>query len=70
LKRFRQYKDPSELVGRAGFFWVEGPDEAQNLTNLLVGIFMRISPRLSLQSGFESRPKGITVGGSLSFPKR
>jgi len=70
MTRYRQYKDPAEQLGLAGFFWVEGPDEAQTLTNVLVGLFLRVSPRVSLQTGYESQPKGITVGASLRFPKQ
>ena len=70
MTRFRQYKDPAEQLGLAGFFWVEGPDEAQTFTNVLVGVFMRVSPRVSLQTGYETHPKGITVGATLRFPKQ
>jgi hypothetical protein len=70
LTRYRQYRDPEEELGRAGYFWVEGPDEASDSANLLVGAFLRISPRMSMQTGFESNPKGFTVGASILFPPR
>jgi hypothetical protein len=70
MTRYRQYRDPSEQLGMAGFFWVEGPDEARTFTNFLVGIFMRVSPRVSLQTGYETAPKGLTMGASVRFPKQ
>lgn len=70
MTRYREYLDPSEQLGQAGYFWVEATDEEATFTNVLAGIFMRVSPVLSLQTGFETNPKGFTVGATFLLPKR
>ena len=69
MTRYRQYKDPTEELGRAGFFWVEAPDEEATEANLLVGLLMKITPLLHMQTGFETGPKGFTVGATFLIPR-
>lgn len=69
MTRYRQYKDPTEELGRAGFFWVEAPDEEATEANFLVGLFMKITPLLHMQTGFETGPKGFTVGATFLLPR-
>ncbi len=59
---------PTVDLGRAGVFWVESPDDAESGVSVMVGALMRISSLISTQFGFESRPRGITVGMSLRLP--
>jgi hypothetical protein len=60
--------DPTVDLGRAGVFWVESPDDAESGVSVMAGALMRLSSLISTQFGFESRPKGITVGVSLRLP--
>ncbi len=55
-------------LGRAGIFWVESPDDAESGVSVMAGALMRLSSLISTQFGFESRPRGITVGVSLRLP--
>jgi hypothetical protein len=70
MTRYREYWDPDEEMGLAGFFWVEAPDEKSTSINGLAGAFLRISSLMSLQTGFETNPKGFTVGATLHLPRR
>lgn len=59
---------PTVDLGRAGVFWVESPDDAESGVSVMVGALMRLSSLISTQFGFESRPRGFTVGMSLRLP--
>jgi len=70
MTRYREYYDPTEQMGQAGFFWVEAPDEAASSLNVLGGAFLRMSSLLMFQTGVETNPKGFTVGASMQLPRR
>jgi hypothetical protein len=70
MTRYREYYDPAEQMGQAGFFWVEAPDEAGSSLNVLGGAFLRMSSVLMFQTGVETNPKGFSVGISLQLPRR
>ncbi|MDH5758942.1 MAG: hypothetical protein OEZ65_05085 [Gemmatimonadota bacterium] len=65
---YREYYEPTQEMGRAGFFWVGSPEEEGSDVNLLVGAMFRITRLLNIQTGFETLPKGFTVGVSLRLP--
>jgi len=67
--RYRAYQEPSQEMGFLGFFWVEAPDERKTTVNTMFGGFMRISHRLAFQIGFETAPRGLTVGAFFGFPR-
>ena len=66
--RYNEYEDPSKTLGRGGIFWVEFPSEAENRMNMMIGMMMRVGPRITSHFGFETQPRGITVGISLRLP--
>ena len=70
MTRYREYFDPAEEMGLAGYFWVEAPDEKETFVNGLAGALLRISSLMSLQTGFETNPKGFTVGATFHLPRR
>jgi hypothetical protein len=70
MTRYREYFDPTEEMGLIGFFWVEAPDEKSTSINGLAGAFLRISSLISFQTGFETNPKGFTVGATFHLPRR
>ncbi|HSW31034.1 MAG TPA: hypothetical protein VLH75_16235 [Longimicrobiales bacterium] len=70
MTRYRQYFDPSEEMGLAGYFWVEASDEAGSSLNVLGGAFFRMSSVLIFQTGIESNPRGFTVGANVQLPRR
>lgn len=55
-------------VGFGGVAWVENPATSETRTNVLAGIMTRLSSHLTAQFGYESQPKGVTVGVTLRFP--
>ena len=55
-------------LGRAGVFWVEAPEGAETGVSIMVGALMRLSSVISTQFGYETRPRGVTVGLSLRLP--
>ena len=65
---YRQYFDESEERGIAGYYWVESPDDERTQLNVLAGMFLRMTSRLHAQFGFETAPRGGTVGLSLMLP--
>ncbi len=67
--RYHQYEDPQKNLGRAGVFWVESPLEEDTRFNMMLGILMRLGPRFSSQFGFETQPRGVSVGISLRLPR-
>lgn len=54
-------------IGRA--IWVEAPEDDESRVNLMLGVFMRLTGRISTQFGFETQPRGITAGASLRLPR-
>lgn len=67
---YREYRDPEGELGQVGIFWVEVPDEQSNTVNGLFGAFLRMGRPLDFQFGFETAPRGFTVGASLRLPPR
>lgn len=61
--------DEAEPVGLGGVVWAEDPEAAATRANLMVGVIMRITPRVSTHFGYETRPSGVTVGASLRVPR-
>lgn len=66
---FGLYEDPSRNLGITGLLWVEDPRLDQTKVNFIAGTFLRLSPRVSTQFGFETQPKGFSVGVSLRLPR-
>ncbi len=66
--RYSEYEEPSREYGRGGIFWVEAPSEAEDRLNMMIGLMMRMGPRITSHFGFETQPRGITVGFSLRLP--
>lgn len=65
---YRQYYDDTGERGLAGYYWVESPEDERSQLNVLLGMFLRMTPRLNAQFGFETMPRGGTVGLSLLLP--
>lgn len=61
--------DPEAGIGVGGVAWLENPATAETRTNLMVGIMMRLSSRLSSQFGYETQPDGVTIGVSVRLPR-
>lgn len=55
-------------VGFGGTAWVEDPDAAETRANLMFGIMMRVTSRVTAQFGYETKPDGVTAGASLRLP--
>lgn len=66
--RYMEYEDPNRTLGRGGVFWVESPTEEETRVNLMLGMMMRVSSRITSHFGFETQPRGITAGLTLRFP--
>jgi hypothetical protein len=66
---YTEYWDESMERGDRGFYWIEDPANSGAYVNFLGGAFLRMAPGLFAQMGLESRPRGFTVGGALSFPR-
>lgn len=66
---YHSYEDPSGTLGRGGVFWVESTSESDDRVNVLLGLMMRVGPRVTSHFGFESEPRGITAGVSLRIPR-
>jgi hypothetical protein len=67
--RYHFYEEPSQTLGLGGVFWVEAPAEEEDRVNLMLGVLMRLSSRVSTQFGFETEPRGLSVGASLRLPR-
>jgi hypothetical protein len=67
---YKEYRDPEGELGLVGVLVVEDPDARETKLNGMVGAFLRISSLISLQTGFETTPKGFTVGASFRLPPR
>ena len=61
--------DPQSPVGVSGVVWAENPDAAETRVNLMVGVLMRLTGRISAHFGYETQPDGVTVGASLRIPR-
>lgn len=65
---YQEYEEPSKNYGRGGIFWVEAPSRDETRFNIMLGIMMRMSSRLTSHFGFETQPRGITAGLSFRLP--
>lgn len=68
--RYHEYRDPKGERGLLGLLWAEAPHEESSTVNGLFGGFLRLGRPLDFQFGFETAPRGFTVGGSLRLPPR
>lgn len=59
----------ADPAGVGGVVWTENPDLEETRVNLMVGIVMRLTSAVSTHFGFETQPRGLTVGASLRLPK-
>lgn len=67
--RFNEYEVPGDVsLGRGGLLWVEDPSQEESRVNLMLGLMMRVSSRITSHFGFETQPRGITAGMSLRIP--
>lgn len=65
--RYVEYQDTTGTRGERSFYWVEDPDRSGTEINVLIGAFFRISRIVLVQLGFETAPRGLTVGGSFGL---
>lgn len=65
---YREYFDPQQGIGEFGYLWVEDPGLEKTTINVMFGLFMRMSSRVSFQTGIETAPRGFTAGVSLRLP--
>lgn len=70
VTEYHLFQEFSSDLGFAGIFWVEAPHLEEVRGNLMVGAFLRMSSFLSTQVGFETEPRGFTVGASFRLPRR
>jgi len=61
--------DVNSGVGEGGVVWAEDPGAQETRANLMVGIIMRLTGRVSTHLGLETQPRGLTVGASLRIPR-
>lgn len=69
-RRYDHFRDPSQTVGQLGLFWAQDTRATKTTMNFMFGGFLRMGRYLTFQTGFETRPVGLTVGGWLKFPPR
>lgn len=69
VTEYHLFEDPDSGLGQAGVFWVEAPEFDETRPNFMIGGFLRMSSFLSTQIGFETEPRGFTVGASLRLPR-
>lgn len=58
---YRKYFDPALLLGSNGEYWIDGAAEERR-TNFLAGVLVPVSPRIQVQAGVETMPRGFTIG--------
>lgn len=69
ITEYHLFEDPDSELGRAGVFWVEAPEFDETRPNFMLGAFLRMSSFISTQIGFETEPRGFTIGASLRLPR-
>jgi len=68
--RFELYQvDQDSGIGVGGVVWVEDPEAEETRVNFMAGVIMRLTGRVSTHFGFETQPRGLTVGASLRLPR-
>ncbi len=69
VQRYDLYAAPENFpYGLHGVVWAHDPPSDATEANLMVGVMMRMSTRVTAQFGYETRPQGLTVGLSLRLP--
>jgi hypothetical protein len=69
VRTYDLYAAPADFpLGVGGVVWALDPPSAATRANFLVGMLMRMTPRVTAQFGYETRPSGVTVGLSLRLP--
>jgi hypothetical protein len=58
----------NDPLGLGGIVWAKNPDEGETRLNVMVGVLMRITRRVSTHFGYETQPSGMTVGITLRIP--
>jgi hypothetical protein len=65
---YRLYDEAGTEVGQGGVVWAEDPEAEENRVNLMAGIMLRLTSRVTTHFGFETQPRGVTVGATLRIP--
>lgn len=69
-RHFRLYQvNRNSGVGVGGVVWAEDPQAEETRVNIMAGMVMRLTARVSSHFGVETQPRGLTVGASLRLPR-
>ncbi len=69
-RHFRLYQvNRNSGVGVGGVVWAEDPQAEETRVNIMAGMIMRLTARVSSHFGVETQPRGLTVGASLRLPR-
>jgi hypothetical protein len=67
---FKLYQvDRGSGLGEGGVVWAEDSGSQETRLNLMTGLIMRLTSRVSSHFGFETQPRGLSVGLSLRLPR-
>lgn len=69
-KEYRQYLDDQGMMGRHGHYWVRDEEASGAEVNVLGGAFFQLTRAFAFQMGFDSNPRGVTLGASYLVPIR
>jgi hypothetical protein len=67
-RHYRQYFDDAQERGEFGFYWIADPEGSGNRVNVLGGVLFRLTKFVLFQLGGETKPAGVTVGITLTYP--
>lgn len=59
--------DPDEFVTHSGAYWVPEDPRTVSEVQAVVGMLMRLGNFVVLRFGYETAPRGMSVGGYLAF---
>jgi hypothetical protein len=59
---YRQYKDPYEILGHHGEYWIEDESKSETTLTGQLGFLLRTSPKWALQIDAQAQPTGVTLG--------
>jgi hypothetical protein len=66
---FRLFQvDRASGLGQGGIVWAQDPGAEETRVNFMAGTVMRLTGLVSSHFGFETQPRGLTVGASLRLP--
>lgn len=68
VSEYHLFEESTSGLGTAGVFWVEAPEFDETRPNFMIGAFLRMSSFISTQVGFETEPRGFTIGASFRLP--